>query len=212
MERLTAEERRAVVLEAAMTVLGVRGFLGTPTIDVAEAAGISHAYLFRLFPKKVDLVLAVVHRSNQRIYDAFAEVAAQARAEGRDPRETLGEAYAELLQDRRLLLTQIHQHAAAAAMPEVAKESRASFERLVALVQRETGASPDEIQRGASPDEIQRFFVHGMLMSVLAAIDAQDSDGPWAAMLRVCPTYPPGDPRFVVHRHATLSAARSGSQ
>jgi AcrR family transcriptional regulator len=85
MERLTAEERRAVVLEAAMTVFGVRGFLGTSTMDVAEAAGISHAYLFRLFPKKVDLVLAVVHRSNQRMYDTFAKVAAQARAERRDP-------------------------------------------------------------------------------------------------------------------------------
>ena len=32
-----------MVLEAAMTVFGVRGFLGTPTIDVADAAGISHA-------------------------------------------------------------------------------------------------------------------------------------------------------------------------
>lgn len=204
MERLTAEERRAVVLEAAMDVFGVRGFLGTPTMDVAEAAGISHAYLFRLFPKKVDLVLAVVHRSNQRMYDTFAKVAAQARAEGRDPREAMGEAYADLLEDRRLLLTQIHQHAAAAAMPEVAKESHASFERLVALVQRETGASPEEIQR---------FFAHGMLMSVLAAIDAQDSDGPWVAMLRVCPTDPPAEPRFGVHRHATLSAAgQDGSQ
>jgi AcrR family transcriptional regulator len=39
-----------VVLEAAMTLFGVCGFLGTPTMDVAEAAGISHAYLFRLFP------------------------------------------------------------------------------------------------------------------------------------------------------------------
>jgi hypothetical protein len=76
-------------------------------------------------------------RSNQRIYDTFAKVAAQARAEGRDPREAMGEAYADPLEDCRLLLTQTHQHAAAAAMPEVAKESHASFERLVALVQRE---------------------------------------------------------------------------
>jgi hypothetical protein len=83
-------------------------------------------------------------------------------------------------------------------MPEVAKESRASFERLVAVVQRETGASPEEIQR---------FVAHGMLMSVLAAIDAQDSDGPWAPMLRACSTDPPADPGFAVHRHATLSAA-----
>src|SRR3954451_1056235 len=127
----TAEERREAVLEAAMDVFGERGFLGTPTMAVAKAAGISQAYLFRLFPTKEDLVLAVVERSNERIYETFAKVAAQARGEGRDLREALGEPYGELLEDRRLLLTQIHQHAAAAAMPEVAAASRRSFERLV---------------------------------------------------------------------------------
>jgi AcrR family transcriptional regulator len=173
----TAEERREAVLEAAMEVFGERGFLGTPTMAVAKAAGISQAYLFRLFPTKEDLVLAVVERSNQRIYETFAKVAAQARAEGRDPREAMGEAYGELLEDRRLLLTQIHQHAAAAAMPEVAEASRRHFERLVDLAQREIGGTPEELQS---------FFGHGMLMNVMAAIGAQDAHGPWAQMLRVC--------------------------
>jgi AcrR family transcriptional regulator len=173
----TAEERREAVLEAAMDVFGERGFLGTPTMAVAKAAGISQAYLFRLFPTKEDLVLAVVERSNERIYETFAKVAAQARGEGRDLREALGEAYGELLEDRRLLLTQIHQHAAAAAMPEVAAASRRSFERLVGLAQREIGGTPEDLQS---------FFAHGMLMNVMAAIGATDDDGPWAQMLRVC--------------------------
>jgi AcrR family transcriptional regulator len=173
----TAEERREAVLVAAMEVFGDRGFLGTPTLDIAKAAGISQAYLFRLFPKKEDLVLAVVERSNERIYDTFAAVAAQARAEGRDPGEAMGEAYAELLEDRRLLLTQIHQHAAAVAMPQVAEAARRSFDRLLALVQRETGADDDAVQQ---------FFAHGMLMNVMAAIGATDDDGRWAQILRVC--------------------------
>ena len=173
----TAEERREAVLEAAMEVFGERGFLGTPTMAVAKAAGISQAYLIRLFPTKEDLVLAVVERSNQRIHDTFAKVAAQARGEGRDPGMAMGEAYGELLEDRRLLLTQIHQHAAAAAMPEVAEASRRSLEQLVALVQRETGASPEDVQN---------FFAHGMLMNVMAAIGATDDHGPWAQILRVC--------------------------
>jgi AcrR family transcriptional regulator len=173
----TAEDRRETVLEAAMEVFGERGFLATPTMDIAKAAGISQAYLFRLFPTKVDLVLAVVERSNQRIYDTFVDVAAQARAEGRDPGEAMAEAYGSLLEDRRLLLTQIHQHAAAASIPEVAEASRKSFERLVALVERETGKGPEELQS---------FFAHGMLMNVLAAIGAQDKQGRWAELLRVC--------------------------
>ena len=173
----TAEERREAVLEAAMEVFGERGFLDTPTMAIAKAAGISQAYLFRLFPRKIDLVLAVVERSNRTIYETMARVAAQARAEGRDPGEAMGVSYGELLADRRLLLTQIHQHAAAAAMPEVAEASRRSFEELVALVQRETGADDDAVQS---------FFAHGMLMNVMAAIGAQDSHGRWAEILRVC--------------------------
>ena len=173
----TAEDRREAVLEAAMEVFADRGFMATPTMDIAKAAGISQAYLFRLFPTKVDLVLAVVERSNQRIYDTFREVAAQARAEKRDVGEALGDAYSELLEDRRLLLTQIHQHAAAASMPEVAEASRESFKRLVELVERETGGTPEEVQS---------FFAHGMLMNVMAAIGAQDKQGRWAEILRVC--------------------------
>jgi AcrR family transcriptional regulator len=173
----TAEERSEAVIEAGMDVFADRGFLGTPTMDVAKAAGISQAYLFRLFPTKADLVLAVVNRSNERIRSAFAEAAAVARADGRDPIEAMGEAYSELLTDRRLLLTQIHQHAAAASMPEVAEASRRWFAELFDLVQRESGA-PDE--------EVQRFFATGMLLNVMASIGATDEHGHWAATLRVC--------------------------
>lgn len=173
----TAEERREAVLAAAMQVFGERGFLGTPTMDIAKAAGISQAYLFRLFPSKLDLVLAVVERSNQAIYEAFAQAAARARADGTDPGEAMGGAYSEMLADRRLLLTQIHQHAAAASMPEVAEAARRCFERLVELVERETGAAPEAVQS---------FFAHGMLMNVMAAIGADDKHGRWAQILRVC--------------------------
>src|SRR6201989_910159 len=114
----TAEERREAVLEAGMSVFAQRGFLGTPTTEVAKAAGISQAYLFRLFPTKTDLVVAVVQRSNERIHDAFAAAAARAHAAGTDPLEAMAGSYSELLQDRTMLMTQIHQHAAGASLPE----------------------------------------------------------------------------------------------
>src|SRR4051794_41554032 len=116
----TAQERREAVLEAAMEVFGERGFLGTPTMAVAKAAGISQAYLFRLFPTKLDLVLAVVERSNRRIYETFAKAAAAAKAKGEDPGKAMGESYGALVADREVLLTQLHAHAAAASMPAVA--------------------------------------------------------------------------------------------
>jgi AcrR family transcriptional regulator len=173
----TAEERRETVLEVGMTAFAERGFLGTPTTEIAKAAGISQAYLFRLFPTKADLVVAVVERANQRIYEAFAAGAARARAEGTDPIEAMANAYSALLTDRVMLMTQVHQHAAAASMPEVAAASRRWFSDLYALVQRESDRTPEEIHQ---------FFATGMLLNVMAVIGATDDDGPWAQTLRVC--------------------------
>jgi AcrR family transcriptional regulator len=173
----TADERREAVLEAGMTVFAERGFLGTPTTEVAKAAGISQAYLFRLFPTKTDLVIAVVQRSNERIKETFLKAAAQARAAGTDPKETMGEAYGELLEDRSMLMTQVHQFGAAAAMPEVAEVSRDFFAELYAVVERETDLEPEAIHQ---------FFATGMLLNVMAAIGATDEHGPWAQTLRIC--------------------------
>jgi AcrR family transcriptional regulator len=173
----TADERREAVLEAGMSVFAEKGFLGTPTTEVAKAAGISQAYLFRLFPTKTDLVVAVVRRSNHRIEETFLKAAAQARATGEPPMEVMGEAYGALLEDRSMLMTQIHQFAAAASMPEVAEASRAFFAELYDVIGRETDMSQEEIHR---------FFATGMLLNVMAAIGATDAHGPWAETLRVC--------------------------
>jgi AcrR family transcriptional regulator len=176
----TAEDRREAVLEAAMGVFASRGFHGTPTTEVAKAAGISHAYLFRLFPTKSDLAVAVVRRGNERVYDAFAEAAAGAKGSGEEELHAMGLAYSQLLEDRELLLVQLHSHAAAASDPGIREAARDGFERLVGLVERESGA--DAVTIG-------RFFATGMLMNVVAALDLQDLTAPWAdAMAGYCKT------------------------
>jgi AcrR family transcriptional regulator len=159
----TAEDRREEVLGAAMKVIASRGIHGTPTAEVAKAAGISHAYLFRLFATKSDLAVAVVKRANQRIYDAFAAAAAEAKQSGEDPLKAMGHAYGELLADRELLLVQMHAHAASADDPGVRQTAQEGFARLVDLVERESGAESHRIGQ---------FFATGMLMNVMAALDA----------------------------------------
>jgi AcrR family transcriptional regulator len=169
----TAAERREEILAAAERVFAARGLHGTPTLDIAKAAGISQAYLFRLFPTKSELFIALVERCNERIDRTFADAAAAARAAGEPVMQAMGRAYVGLLDDRRLLLNQLHAHAAcddAAIRDEV----RRGFERLVALVEREGGADAQEVRR---------FFAQGMLLNVLAAMQAQDVDAHWAEVL-----------------------------
>jgi hypothetical protein len=48
--RVLADERRAAIAELAGRVFAEKGYYGTSTVGVAREAGISHAYVFRLFP------------------------------------------------------------------------------------------------------------------------------------------------------------------
>ena len=58
----TAEERREGVLRTAIGTFAARGYFGTTTTEVAKEAGISQAYVYRLFPNKESLFVAVVER------------------------------------------------------------------------------------------------------------------------------------------------------
>jgi AcrR family transcriptional regulator len=169
----TAEERREDVLRAAMKVVGERGLYGTPTTDIARAAGISQAYLFRLFPTKTELFVAVVERSFKRIHDTFVQAVAQGRRDGRPALKAMGEAYTDLLRDPELLLTQL-QGQAAASEPEVRAALRRGFRMLLEMAERESGASPQELQQ---------FFARWMLCNVIAAMEIDDVHEHWAEVL-----------------------------
>jgi AcrR family transcriptional regulator len=170
----TADERRETILQAAERVFAARGLHGTPTMEIAKAAGISQAYLFRLFPTKAELFIALVQRCNERIERTFVDAAAAAKASGADVLPAVGAAYIGLLAaDRNLLLVNMHAHAACDD-EAIRDEMRRGFETLVELIERESGAGPDEVRA---------FFAHGMLLNVLAAMRAEDDDSHWAQVL-----------------------------
>jgi AcrR family transcriptional regulator len=169
----TAEERREEILQAAERVFAARGLHGTPTMEIAKAAGISQAYLFRLFPTKAELFMALVERCNERIFRTFTEAAATARVAGEPVLTAMGMAYIGLLADRDLLLNQLNAHAASDD-PAIRDQVRRGFARLVELVERESGAGAEEVRM---------FFAQGMLLNVMAAIEAQDVDEHWAQVL-----------------------------
>ena len=169
----TADERREEVLRAAMKVMGTRGLYGTPTLDIAHAAGISQAYVFRLFPTKLSLFLAVVERSFQQIQDSLERAGRAARAADEPAIPAMAAAYTALLADPGILLVQL-QAQAAASEPEVRAALRRGFAGLLDMTERVSAASPREVQR---------FFARGMLCNVSAAMQIYELDQHWAQVL-----------------------------
>lgn len=57
-QRLSADQRRAQLIEVAISLFGQRGFHGATTKAIADAARVSEATIFRHFPSKEDLYIA----------------------------------------------------------------------------------------------------------------------------------------------------------
>jgi len=166
--RMSASERREQVLNAALAEFAARGLAGTSTEDVARRAGISQPYLFRLFPTKKGLFLALVQRCFERIAEVFTTAAGD--HSGEDALMAMGDAYHQLLADRTLLLLQLHAYAACDD-PDIRAATRAGFKELWLLVERLSGVSYERIVS---------FFAVGMLMNVAAAMDLPAVDERWA--------------------------------
>jgi AcrR family transcriptional regulator len=62
--RLPADERRGQIVSVAMRLFSERGFRGTTTKEIAQAAGVSEAIIFRHFATKEDLYTAIIDRKS----------------------------------------------------------------------------------------------------------------------------------------------------
>ncbi len=172
--RSTAAARREVLVEVARRHFAERGYYGTPTQAIADEAGISQAYLFRLYPTKQDLFAATVAACIVKTREAF-ERGAENPLPGETPLDAMGRSYRQLLaDDATVLLGQLHANAAAAREPKIRDAMRAGWAELYEVV---TGLS------GAGPEEIRPYFAEGMLLNVAAAVGFDEIDEPWACAL-----------------------------
>jgi len=58
--RMAGEERRSQILAVAVSLFSNRGFRGTTTKEIAQAAGVSEAMVFRHFATKEELYAAIL--------------------------------------------------------------------------------------------------------------------------------------------------------
>ena len=59
--RMPGDQRREQILQTAVTLFSQRGFKGTTTKEIAKAAGVSEAIIFRHFATKDELYGAILH-------------------------------------------------------------------------------------------------------------------------------------------------------
>jgi AcrR family transcriptional regulator len=165
--RITSEERRDQLIDAAVAEFAANGFHATSTTAIAKRAGISQPYVYALFPNKHELFLAANVRVVDKIRTAFAE-AARGLPTPEERLSAMGNAYMDLLENREEIMFQ-HQANAAAGDPALRESVRREFMRLV-----------DDVGRlsGAPKEDVCVFMAKGMFLNVNAALDLPETYWP----------------------------------
>ena len=170
----TADIRRKTVVASAITMFARSGYLGTSVAAIAQHAGISQAYVFKLFPSKellfvttlehcFDLVLAALERGATASSDQTADAKLFA----------MGGAYAELIGDRSLLMLQVHAQSAA-TVPEIGAALRKGWRAITLFV---------KSRSDASDEAVQRFIAYGQLCHLIVVTGLDDDKADWARLI-----------------------------
>ena len=167
-----AVPRREQILAAALREFSRKGFHGASTLAIAEVAGSSHPGLFRTFPTKKGLFVAVLEQVFAMVGQ---ELAAAAKAAKGDRAHAAVTAWRALMEERELMLLLIQGYAACED-PDIHALmygwTRETFERMEALSK--SGADPSS-----------RFFATAMLYMVASCMDlsARVEGEAWAGRL-----------------------------
>jgi AcrR family transcriptional regulator len=165
-------ERRSQVLAIAAGEFANHGLHGASIEAIAREAGITQAYVFRIFGTKKALFLELVGAAFDRFSGGMSQAAHG--AQGLGALTLMGRQYYELLADRTTLLLQL-QGFAACGDNEVRDLVRGRLARMWDTVADTSGLDPVTVKS---------FLAFGMLLNNVAALDVDELDEPWAKGVR----------------------------
>lgn len=169
-KRVPLEQRREQILQAALVEFSHKGLHGGSTVAIAAEVGVSQPNIFRIFPTKHSLFVAVLERVFRKV-----EVIMLAAGE-RDPEQplqTMSDAWGVLMEERENMFMLLQGYAASddPVVRDLMHDwTRAMFERM-------------EVLPGVGEDAAHDFIAAGMLYMVATAMDlpARAARDEWAA-------------------------------
>ena len=170
--RMTGSQRRSQVLGIAAGEFAGHGLHGASIETIARQAGITQAYVFRMFGTKKALFLELVGTAFARFSDGMSRSAGGSR--GLDALALMGAQYYESLADRTTLLLQLQAYAACGDT-EVRDFVRAQVAHMWDIVADTTGLDPVTVKS---------FLAFGMLLNNVTALDVDALDEPWTRGVR----------------------------
>lgn len=169
----TSDARRPLVVQAAISAFARTGLRAT-IADIADVAGISPAYVVKLFPRKEGLFAAAVDASFGRILEVLGEGARHSTDHSPDAvLAAMRRAYARLLEVPELLRLQMHAQSAS-DVPEIGTALRRGYASMTEFAYSRSGATDAGVQR---------FLAFTQLCQLIATLGISGSTEHWARVL-----------------------------
>jgi AcrR family transcriptional regulator len=154
-KRLGAEERREEIIRVTLELTAQQGVDDVTTQDMAQAMGVTQGAVFRHFPSKDAIWLAVMQWVGEQLMGVLGRAAAQ----GRDPLDALERlffAHIEFIAGHPAIprvLTSDHLHRRSAALRQLVTEILLAYENKVAALLDEAkvqGLAPADLDAHAA--------------------------------------------------------------
>ena len=168
--RLTAEQRKTVVVETACRIFAKRSYHGSTTAEIARETGVTEPVLYRHFASKRELYLACLDAVWEQVR-ALWEKALEAEEEPANWLKAIGKAYLEARAAARIVLVDLWIQALteAADDPEIRRALREQVREVhtfvADLIRRAQEAGG--IERDRDPDAEAWIFISLGLLSTI---------------------------------------------
>jgi AcrR family transcriptional regulator len=190
---IASEEKRRVILDAAVRVFARKGYHTARVGDIAEEAGVAHGLLYHYFASKQELLETVFRETWSRLLEAFASV-----AETDEPAsEQLRKAGAILLRSWRrdpdLVRVLVREVGRSQTLPRSVDEVAAVFDSIERIVAR--GQAAGEFRDDIGP-RLAAWIFYGAIEEILTG---------W-----VMGALPDGDEDVAAAEHAVVGVVVGG--
>jgi AcrR family transcriptional regulator len=161
---IASEEKRRLILAAAVRVFARKGYHSSRVGDIAEEAGVAHGLLYHYFASKEDVLETVFRETWRQLLDAVREV----EESGAPAREQLRQVSAILLRSWRrdpdLVRVLVREVARSPQMQRQVEEIGQAFSAIERIVAR--GQADGELRTDLDP-RLASWIFYGALEEIL---------------------------------------------
>jgi AcrR family transcriptional regulator len=166
--RLSAEERRAGILDAALAVFSARGYHPSSIDDIAREAGISKALIYEHFDSKQRLYADLLERNANELFERLAAALAGVEVDSGAARLATGlDAFFAFVEERRdawrILFRDVVDPETSAVLGRVVEQVTAV---VAALIAQDPGARGRDEEEGDQAIRVLAQMLVGAVQSV----------------------------------------------